>query len=76
MLDEVKEKLLSSKNFFGYDASQGEMVDMVKAGIVDPAKLLRIALQNAASTGGLMLTAKTFLTDLKEDAKKIAESVV
>ena len=76
VLDEVKGKLLSSKNFFGYDASQGEMVDMVKAGIVDPAKLLRIALQNAASTGGLMLTAKTFLTDLKEDAKKIAESVV
>jgi chaperonin GroEL len=76
VLDEVKEKLLSSKNFFGYDASQGEMVDMVKAGIVDPAKLLRVALQNAASSGGLMLTAKTFLTDLKENAKKIAESVV
>ncbi len=76
VLDEVKEKLLSSKNYFGYDASQGEMVDMVKAGIVDPAKLLRVALQNAASSGGLMLTAKTFLTDLKENAKKIAESVV
>ncbi|MBI5779603.1 MAG: chaperonin GroEL [Planctomycetes bacterium] len=75
VLDEVKEKLSSSKSI-GYDASQNEMVDMVKAGIVDPAKLLRIALQNAASSGGLMLTAKTFLTDLKDNAKKIAESVV
>lgn len=76
VLDEVKEKLLSSKNSFGYDASQGEMVDMLKVGIVDPAKLLRVALQNAASSGGLMLTAKTFLTDLKDKDKKIAESVV
>ncbi|MEW6027027.1 MAG: chaperonin GroEL [Planctomycetota bacterium] len=75
VLDEVKEKLSSSKSM-GYDASQGEMVDMVKAGIVDPAKLLRVALQNAASSGGLMLTARTFLTDFKEKDKKIAESVV
>ena len=76
VLDEVKEKLLSSKDFIGYDASQGELVNMVKAGILDPAKLLRIALQNASSTGGLMLTAKTFLTDLKEKEKRITESVV
>ncbi|HLD36144.1 MAG TPA: chaperonin GroEL [Planctomycetota bacterium] len=76
ILSEVKEKLLSTKRFTGYDASQGEMVDMIKAGIVDPAKLLRVALQNAASSGGLMLTAKTFLTDLKEQDKRIAESVV
>jgi len=76
MLSEVKEKLLSSKNFTGYDAKQGELVDMIKAGIVDPAKLLRVALQNASSTGGLMLTAKTFLTDLKEQDKRIAGSVV
>ena len=68
--------MLSTKRFTGYDASQGEMVDMIKAGIVDPAKLLRVALQNAASSGGLMLTAKTFLTDLKEQDKRIAESVV
>jgi chaperonin GroEL len=60
----------------GYDAKQGKMVDMVKAGIVDPAKLLRVALQNAASAGGLMLTVKTFLTDLKDNEKKITESVV
>jgi chaperonin GroEL len=74
VLEQVKEKL-SSKEFIGYDAETGEMVNMIKTGIIDPTKLLRTALQNAASTAGLMLTARTFITDLKDKDKKTSESV-
>lgn len=73
ILEQVKEKS-SAKEFIGYDAKAGEIVNMIKAGIIDPTKLLRTALQNAASTAGLMLTAKTFITDLKDKDKKISGS--
>jgi chaperonin GroEL len=53
----------------GYDANAGEFVDMLKAGIIDPAKVARTALQNAASVAGLMLTTNVLVTDLKEDDK-------
>ncbi len=60
----------------GYDASKGEFVDMFKAGIIDPAKVARTALQNAASVAGLMLTTKVIITDLKdEDDEPIQGSV-
>ncbi|MFH0888049.1 MAG: chaperonin GroEL [Planctomycetota bacterium] len=74
ILEQVKEKF-SSKEFIGYDAKAGEMVNMIKAGIIDPTKLLRTALQNAASTAGLMLTVRTFITDLKDKDKKISGSL-
>jgi chaperonin GroEL len=55
----------------GYDANEGKYVDMFKAGIIDPLKVVRTALQNAASIAGLMLTTETLVTDLpKEDKKK------
>ncbi len=50
----------------GYDANTGEFVDMFKAGIIDPAKVVRTALQNAASVAGLMLTTNVLITDLKD----------
>ena len=50
----------------GYDARTGEFVDMYKAGIVDPTKVVRTALQNAASVAGLMLTTQVMVTELKE----------
>ena len=53
-------------NDWGYDARNAEMVDMFKAGIVDPTKVVRAALQNAASVAGLMLTTKVMVTELKE----------
>jgi len=57
----------------GFNAATGEYVDMLRAGIVDPAKVARIALQNAASIAGLMLTTETMVTDIKEkDSKKAA----
>ena len=60
----------------GYNASTGEFVDMVKAGIVDPAKVARTALEMAASVAGLMLTTNVLVTDLKdEDEDQIPGSV-
>jgi len=65
--DEVREKPVNT----GFDANAGKYVDMVKAGIIDPLKVVRTALENAASIAGLMLTTETLVTDLpKEDKKK------
>jgi chaperonin GroEL len=64
--DEVSEKPANT----GYDANTGKYVDMVKAGIIDPLKVVRSALQNAASIAGLMLTTETLVTDLDKDDKK------
>jgi chaperonin GroEL len=63
---QLLEKLEKDKKL-GYDASAGQFVDMVKAGIVDPAKVSRTALEMAASVAGLMLTTNVLITDLKED---------
>jgi len=60
---------------WGYDARSGEFVDMVKAGILDPAKVARIALENAASVAGLMLTTQVLVTELKEDKEEVAGAV-
>ena len=65
--DEVAHKDLS----VGYDANKGEYVDMVKAGIIDPVKVVRVALTNAASIAGLLLTTEALVTNLdKDDSKK------
>ena len=65
--DEVAEKPVNT----GYDANTGKYVDMYKAGIIDPLKVVRTALENAASIAGLMLTTETLVTDIpKEDKKK------
>ena len=57
---------------FGYNAETGEFGDMIKAGVIDPAKVTRLALQNAASIAGLMLTTEALMADIKEDNKKAA----
>jgi chaperonin GroEL len=65
--DEVAHKDLS----VGYDANKGEYVDMLKAGIIDPVKVVRVALTNAASIAGLLLTTEALVTNLdKDDSKK------
>lgn len=66
---QLLEKSAKDRNV-GYDANTGKFVDMVKAGIIDPAKVARTALQNAASVAGLMLTTNVLVTDLKEDDKE------
>ena len=57
---------------FGFNAETGEFVDMVKAGIIDPAKVTRLALQNAASVAALMLTTEASIADIKEGTKVAA----
>ena len=62
-------KLLESTDInFGYDAQTGTFVDMFKAGIIDPTKVVRIALQDAASIAGLMITTEAMVVD-KQDSK-------
>jgi chaperonin GroEL len=58
----------------GWDALAGEFVDMFSAGIVDPAKVVRCALQNAASISGLLLTTDSMVTELKEEKTKVEGS--
>ena len=60
----------SKDDNFGFNADTGDYGDMVKAGVIDPAKVTRLALQNAASIAGLMLTTEALVADIKEDDKK------
>jgi chaperonin GroEL len=67
----VAEEVRNQKNAMaGYNANTGEYVDMFKAGIVDPTKVTRSALQNAASIAGLMLTTEVMVTKIDEDEPK------
>ena len=65
-------EILEKGGNIGYDASTGEFVDMVAAGIIDPAKVCRTALQNAASVAGLLLTTDCMVTEYKEDEEEPA----
>jgi chaperonin GroEL len=62
----------SKEDNFGFNADTAEYGDMVKAGVIDPAKVTRLALQNAASIAALMLTTEALVADIKEDDKKAA----
>ena len=63
----VVQKVASLKGAEGFNAATGEYCDMLKAGIIDPKKVTRSALQNAASIAGLMLTTECLITDIKEE---------
>jgi len=63
----VINKVLEGKKDFGYDAKSETYVNMLKAGIIDPKKVTRIALQNAASVSGMILTTECALIDIPED---------
>ncbi len=64
--DVVVAEILDKKEKVGFNAATGEYVDMVAAGIIDPAKVARTALQNAASVAGLLLTTDLMVTDFDE----------
>ena len=64
----VVSKVLEGKGDFGYDAKSDKYVEMMKEGIIDPKKVTRVALENAASVSGMILTTECALTDIKEDA--------
>jgi len=74
----VVAKILESKNpTFGYNAATDEYVDMLKAGIIDPTKVAKTALLNAASVAGLALTTEVLITELKDkDANLVSGAVV
>ena len=63
----VINKVLEGKKNFGYDAKSDQYVDMLNAGIIDPKKVTRVALENAASVAGMILTTECALVDIKED---------
>ncbi len=76
--DVIVAQLLEKGRKIGYDANTGQFVDMFKAGIIDPAKVARTALEMAASVAGLMLTTNVLVTELKDkdkDEEPIAGSV-
>ena len=60
-------KVLESRNSFGYNTKTEKYVDMFRAGIIDPKKVTRVALENAASVAGMILTTECSLVDIKED---------
>jgi chaperonin GroEL len=62
----IAERAKTEKKGIGFDAAKMEWVDMVKVGIIDPAKVTRSALQNAASVAGLLLTTECAITDIPE----------
>jgi len=64
----VVAKVLEGKANFGYDAKSENYVDLLKEGIIDPKKVTRIALENASSVAGMILTTECALADIKEDA--------
>jgi chaperonin GroEL len=64
----VADKAKTEKKGVGFDANIMEWTDMIKAGIIDPAKVTRSALQNAASIAGLLLTTECSITDIPEEA--------
>jgi chaperonin GroEL len=77
----IVSQILENKNpAYGYDAASGEFGDLFKLGIIDPAKVAKTALQNAASVSGLALTTDVLITELKEkdgqDVNAVAGSVV
>ncbi|HMF56452.1 MAG TPA: TCP-1/cpn60 chaperonin family protein, partial [Pyrinomonadaceae bacterium] len=66
----IVERVRAEKNDnFGFNAQTEEFEDLVKAGVIDPAKVTRTALQNAASIAGLMLTTEAMVSELPEDEK-------
>lgn len=65
----IVDRLKSEKETIGYDINQDDYVDMLKSGVIDPTKVTRTALQNAASIAGLLLTTEALVTDIPEKEK-------
>jgi chaperonin GroEL len=63
----VVEKMREGKGSFGFDAAQERYVDLVEAGIVDPAKVVRLALENAVSVAGTLLRTEATMTEIPEE---------
>jgi chaperonin GroEL len=71
----VVDEVLSNSGPYGYNAATGQYGDLFKLGIVDPAKVTRSALQNAASVAGLLLTTDVLVTELKDEKEPVNGAV-
>ncbi len=72
----VLEEVLAKQGGFGYDARRDEFCDLLQAGIIDPAKVVRCALQNAASVAGTLLMTNVMVTEWKQDKEKSKEKPI
>jgi chaperonin GroEL len=70
----IVEQVKQGKGSYGYNVATHDYADLIKAGVLDPAKVTRSALQNAASIAGLLLTTECMITDIPEDKKAAAPS--
>ena len=71
----VAEAVQEKTGSFGFDAATGKYVDMVEAGIIDPALVAHTALENAASVAGLMLTTNALVAELKDNVQPVQGAV-
>lgn len=65
----VVQKVMESKDDFGYNARTDQYENLISAGVIDPKKVSRVALENAASIGGMILTTECVISDIKEEEK-------
>ncbi len=71
----IADEVRNREGSIGFNANTGEYLDMFAAGIVDPTKVTRSALQNASSIASLMLTTEAMITNIKDDEKDNASRV-
>jgi chaperonin GroEL len=71
----VVERMRGGSGAFGFDAAQGEYVDLVAAGIIDPTKVVRVALENAVSVAGVLLLTEATLTEIPEPKAEAARNI-
>ena len=66
----VVDRMRNGKGSYGFDAARGTYVDLVEAGIIDPTKVVRIALENAVSVAGVLLLTEATMTEIPEPQAK------
>ena len=66
----VVDRMRSGTGAFGFDAGRGNYVDLIDAGIIDPTKVVRIALENAVSVAGVLLLTEATMTDVPEPKRE------
>jgi len=68
----VVERMREGAGAYGFDAAAGRYVDLIEAGIIDPTKVVRIALENAVSVAGVLLLTEATLTEIEEEKEDAA----
>jgi chaperonin GroEL len=71
----VVARMLEGKGAHGFDAARNTYVDLIEAGIVDPTKVVRIALENAVSVAGILLLTEATMTEIEEESDRARETM-